>query len=224
MPVADRSTTRRLRKPKASLPKANGLTDRERRILDAAVELFHDQGYTETSVAEVAEAAGLLKSSLYHYIDSKEDLLLRIVEDVHASISAIAKEAETRDDLTPLGRIAFYVRRQVLFTTANVKEQAVYFAAVERLDPERARTIARQRSSHRRQITRLIAAAQEQGEIPAAVSPELAMRAVLAQIAWIHTWYGKGRRPAPTELADNLAAFVVNGLCGQLVPPPTADG
>ena len=45
------------------------------RVLDAAATLFLDVGYDAASMQQLADRLGLHKSSLYHYVDSKEDLL-----------------------------------------------------------------------------------------------------------------------------------------------------
>jgi len=48
--------------------------DRERRILDAALKVFAEQGYSGTTMDAVAAASGLSKPTLYQYFDSKEAL------------------------------------------------------------------------------------------------------------------------------------------------------
>lgn len=50
------------------------------RVLDAAVELFGERGYHATSIAEIGERAGIAKSVLYHYFESKAALYEAIVE------------------------------------------------------------------------------------------------------------------------------------------------
>src|SRR4051812_48849038 len=72
---------------------------REQEILDAAVDIFHANGYSATSVDDVAAAVGILKGSLYYYMDSKEDLLRRIVEEVHEDVEEIMTEALARTEL-----------------------------------------------------------------------------------------------------------------------------
>src|SRR3954470_563735 len=52
------------------------------RILDAAVDLFADQGYDGTSVAQVIERAGLTKGGFYHHFASKDALLYEVYGDL----------------------------------------------------------------------------------------------------------------------------------------------
>ena len=55
--------------------------NRSQDVLEAAVRVFHKKGYASSSIQDIADEVGVLKGSLYHYIDSKEDLLARLFED-----------------------------------------------------------------------------------------------------------------------------------------------
>ena len=49
-------------------------------VMDAVMRVFWDKGYTATSMGDLAEAAGVLRGSLYHAYGGKEALLLRALE------------------------------------------------------------------------------------------------------------------------------------------------
>ncbi|NED90962.1 helix-turn-helix transcriptional regulator, partial [Streptomyces sp. SID11233] len=48
-------------------------------LLSVAVGVFNDRGYDGTSMEHLARAAGISKSSIYHHVSSKEELLRRAV-------------------------------------------------------------------------------------------------------------------------------------------------
>jgi AcrR family transcriptional regulator len=50
------------------------------RIIEVAADLFLKQGYGATGIAQILEAAGILRGSLYYYFPTKEDLLIAILE------------------------------------------------------------------------------------------------------------------------------------------------
>jgi AcrR family transcriptional regulator len=52
----------------------------ERRVLDAAIELFLRRGYAEVSIDDIAEEAGVAKGSVYRYFPSKEEVFFAAVE------------------------------------------------------------------------------------------------------------------------------------------------
>jgi len=58
---------------------ANGMTN----VVEAAADLFYQQGYFKTSIAQIAQHCGLQKASIYHYINSKQALALSVVQSIH---------------------------------------------------------------------------------------------------------------------------------------------
>ena len=75
------------------------------RILEAARELFWVNGYEATSVAEILEKAQVNSGSLYHYFESKEELLLAVLETYKDMLypAVIEPAFQTADD--PIERI-----------------------------------------------------------------------------------------------------------------------
>ncbi|BDD03460.1 TetR/AcrR family transcriptional regulator [Aureibacter tunicatorum] len=55
-------------------------TERKKAILEAALRLFSVKGYDSSSVSEIAKEAGISKGSVYNYYESKEDILMEVME------------------------------------------------------------------------------------------------------------------------------------------------
>ena len=53
---------------------------RRNQLIDTALEVFAQKGFAETTVKELAEAAGVAQGLLYHYFKSKDDLLEAVIE------------------------------------------------------------------------------------------------------------------------------------------------
>lgn len=53
------------------------------KIIKTALEIFLEKGYHKTSMADIAGETGLLKGSLYHHFNSKQDLMKAIIRSVH---------------------------------------------------------------------------------------------------------------------------------------------
>src|SRR5436305_14713838 len=79
------------------------------RLVDAAVELFLEQGYEHTSVAEIAERAGLAKSSFFRHFPDKREVLLA-GQDVLSQLLADGI-ATAPPEATPMQAVAAAVRR-----------------------------------------------------------------------------------------------------------------
>jgi TetR/AcrR family transcriptional regulator len=63
-----------------------------RAILDAATALFADDGFDSTSVASIAEKAGVCKANVFHHFPSKEELYLAVMKEASAAHADYAEE------------------------------------------------------------------------------------------------------------------------------------
>jgi AcrR family transcriptional regulator len=70
-------------------------TDRRRQILDAAVKVFARSGFHTSRVGDIAEEAGVAYGLVYHYFDSKEELLETIFRDTWGQMLARVREVES---------------------------------------------------------------------------------------------------------------------------------
>jgi AcrR family transcriptional regulator len=70
-------------------------------IFDAAIDLFAAKGFDETTVEEVAQAAGISRRSFFRYFESKDDLLAYSI--VNCGVALSKKVAECPEGLSPLG-------------------------------------------------------------------------------------------------------------------------
>jgi AcrR family transcriptional regulator len=75
-------------------PPRQRMAPEERRgaILEAALSVFSDLGYTQATLNDVADRLGVTKGCLYHYFESKERLLLDLIQD-RIGAAIIADEA-----------------------------------------------------------------------------------------------------------------------------------
>ena len=71
--------------------KPSGLLTRQR-LLRAAVALFLEKGYTNTTTTEISRAAGIGQSSFFHVFPSKEALLLELVQRMFDGQFALAEQ------------------------------------------------------------------------------------------------------------------------------------
>lgn len=77
---------------------------RRTEILETAARLFASSGM-RTSLKQIADACGILPGSLYHHFESKEALVVELVERYHADLDAIAEAAVTRRHTAPTASI-----------------------------------------------------------------------------------------------------------------------
>lgn len=76
-------------------PRAADYDEKRQAILRKAAELFAENGYDRTSMAEIALALGVSKALFYHYYRAKDDLLFDIIHD---HLEELVSAAEGADD------------------------------------------------------------------------------------------------------------------------------
>lgn len=199
-----------------------GLKKRQREILDAAAEIFYRKGYSETSVQDVADAVGILKGSLYYYIDSKEDLLFQMLLEVHDDAKSLVTETAALDT-PPLERLRVYIQRHVEYNARNLAKIAVYYHDFGLLTPERKKAIMAQRNYYEEFVQSLIKEAQEGGEVDPSVDPVLIGNAIFGVVNWLYTWYDTEGSAAPEYLGKLYAEVIVNGINGGNMPKPLPE-
>lgn len=187
---------------------------RDQEVLDAAAKVFHKVGYSDASIQEVANELGILKGSLYHYIDSKEDLLFRLVDQTHDEVHQVLEDVAAIEGLEPAERIGAYVRRQVEYNFANLLQVTVYFRELDRLSPKRRATIIARRREHEQWLTDLIVEAQKCDQADPELDAQVLSRNIFASIIWTYRWY-RPERDDGERVAEICAKFAVNGLGGR---------
>jgi AcrR family transcriptional regulator len=131
------------------MPKGIPLTEaeqsnRRREIAKASVNLFLEQGFPETSMRAIAEAAGMGKSSLYDYFKTKDDILLFIIEDIGIMLTEQA-QAIAGLEIAPDVRLKNIMDMQLDYLQANNNLFWLLGAEAQRLKPESQQRIHERR-------------------------------------------------------------------------------
>ena len=74
-------------------------------ILKAAMNLFTEKGYRDTSIQEIAESCGISKGAFYLYFRSKDELLLAIMQHFEEEVQKKLLEIKNQKDLSPRDRL-----------------------------------------------------------------------------------------------------------------------
>ncbi|CAE6954860.1 UNVERIFIED_CONTAM: ttgR [Trichonephila clavipes] len=72
-------------------------------ILDAAERVFHAQGVSRASLAEVAKEAGVSRGAIYWHFENKIDLFQAMLERLRLPLEELARATESEDEPDPLG-------------------------------------------------------------------------------------------------------------------------
>jgi AcrR family transcriptional regulator len=193
----------------ADKPESRRRRKRDDELLRAATRVFWRRGYPAATIQEVADEMGVLKGSLYYYIDSKEDLLFWIFDACHADASNIFRAV---DDLqTPaIERLETFIRSFVEFYLLNMERVGLYFRQWRYLTGERRETVVRQRREYDRFISRLLREAQDAGEACRDLDAKYMAFFILGAVNGIMDWYSKDGSDEPRQIAAAYAEMAVS--------------
>jgi AcrR family transcriptional regulator len=194
---------------------AGGRQRRNRRqdVLEAAIRVFHKKGYASASIQDVAEEVGVLKGSLYHYIDSKEDLLARIFEDSAGHFTEMLDEADGIDE-RPVERLRSFGRNCSLWYLKNIERVAIYATEWKHLTGKRRKEVVKIRAAYEQRLAGLIGEVKEAGEASPDLDVNFATYFIFGALNGLPDWYRR-RGPDPAErIADAYGDQIVNVVIG----------
>lgn len=184
---------------------------RAKEIQDAAARIFHEKGYEATSIQDIADAVGILKGSLYYYINSKEDLLFDVIKAAHDQGLKDVQEWGVSDD-PPAEKLSSAIKLHVVSNLSRLVEVGVFFHDFRSLSPERREAIVADRDFYDHQLRQVVIDGQESGVFDPTQDPKLVVMAILGMMNWVYQWYSPDGPQSVDEIADSFAQLVLGGL------------
>ena len=182
-----------------------GLTTQQR-IVDASLGLFAARGFHGTGIRHIAEAAGISTAALYHYMGTKEDLLLHIMRECMIRLTSSAQLAMA--NLAGPARHLVCLARVLVITEATYRLTIVGDTEIRVLSPEGANEIIPLRDEHERLWAQTISAGVATGSFHVD-DPALTRFALLEMCTGVAHWfYPSGRLPL-SEIASRYGDMVL---------------
>ena len=182
---------------------------RRRELIDAAAELFAERGYRETSIADLSAATGLAAGGIYHYIGSKEALLVAICDELLDPLLAEARTIAASDELSPKGQLRALLRAWLGQIESHRHHMLVF--AQERQSIEREPQW-RQVRRHRKEFEEILDEVLRRGEESGAMAFEdraLTLLALLGMVNYTPQWLRPRGRLSAEEIADRYCDLIL---------------
>lgn len=189
------------------------------RLLDAAKQIFEEQGFLDARVSDVAERAGLSHGSFYHYFESKEEIFLEVAQAqeermgvgwlTSGALPLTDPDVDTADLISGACR-EFLVRYQADARIMGVIEQVSRYHE----DFRQARTIRETRFTE--QAWDGLRMLQQAGRADPGLDPWVAGPALMGMVTrFAEMWLVQGTVECTLdEAVDNLTSLLVNALGG----------
>ncbi|HSS33905.1 MAG TPA: TetR/AcrR family transcriptional regulator [Solirubrobacterales bacterium] len=215
MAAASKTSGRRAKPEPPTRPVLRERYERRRRdVIAAAAKLFAERGYQATSMADLTTATGLAAGGLYHYIESKEELLILICDELLDPLLVRAREI-VANELPPAQQVRALLHAW-LEQIASHREHMLVFAQ-ERHVIEREPQWRRVRAQ-RKEFEQLLDDVLARGEGDGTMHFDdraFTLLTLLGMVNYTPQWLRPRGRLSPTEIAD--------GYCDVILAATQAD-
>ena len=180
-------------------------------VLRAALGLFAEQGYANTSVQQIVEAAGVTKGAMYHYFTSKDDLLFAIYERM------LSLQKRRLDEIIKAGGETEDVLRAacedvVVSSIDFLPEGTIFFRSQHMLTPERRAEVKRRRREYHDRFAELIDRGKSEGRFRDDVSTSVLIAHFFSDVHYLPHWFSSDGPEDPGEVAAQLTELFLRSL------------
>ena len=194
--------------------------ERPNELLDAALRIFAERGYGNTRLEDIAAAVGVTKGTIYHYFETKEDLLRKAIEHNHERVF-LPLEKGIRERKGPVSATIRLFLRRAFGGDMDQTRQSVLTLLVQGVAREVPHVYQRWLEAGPARAWQLLAELIEEGkasgefrkDVDSDVAARVTVSGLILQLAWQQ--FGKG---APSvaidrdQLIDSTSEFLLHGL------------
>ncbi len=180
------------------------------KILKAAAQIFSQKGYNATSMSDIAGAVNLQKASLYHHVDSKQEILSSLLEEALDLVTSRVAQVLSRH-IPADEKLRLALRTYLETLTEQHALAAILLLEHRSLDPElRSRHLPR-RDRFEQLWRDLLQRGIDEGRFLIEDVP-LVTRGLMGVMNWVVTWYQSDGMLSVSDISDQYADMILNGL------------
>lgn len=182
---------------------------RRQEVIAAAAKLFAENGYAATSIADLTKATGLAAGGLYHYIGSKEALLVAICDELLEPLLAQAREIAESDELSPKGQLRALLRAWLTHIETHRDHMLVFSQERQVIEREpQWRAVRRARKDFEQILDAILRRGEEAGAM-AFEDRSLTLLALLGMVNYTPQWLRPRGRLSAEQIADRYCDLIL---------------
>jgi TetR/AcrR family transcriptional regulator, cholesterol catabolism regulator len=190
---------------------AVGNLSRKEQVIRSAAELFREKGYAASSMRDLAQKLGIEAASLYSHIKSKEEILQQLCFDMATEFRKSLAEVEKKNvSATEKLRLGIIGHIQVM--AKDLTASAVFMNEHRHLSQPYLRDFLLLRINYINRFKAIIEEGARLGEFKDSIDKKLAVMTLFSSLNWMPMWYDPSSKIDSSELGQQLADMLVNGL------------
>jgi TetR/AcrR family transcriptional regulator, cholesterol catabolism regulator len=179
-------------------------------VYRTAAQIILRKGYDATSINDIANALGMTKAGLYHYIHGKKELLFDIMNfGLDELDEEVATPAASIHD--PVERLHFIIASHAQLVTRGQGAITILVDEITALTPAQNRIITRRKREYFDRLRDLLNTLKEQGKLQN-VDTTAATFSILGMISWLSRWFRQNGALTQEQVAEQIAKIAFNGL------------
>ncbi len=186
--------------------------NRREQLLGIAATLFAERGFRNTTVRDIADAAGILSGSLYHHFDSKEAMVDELLDTFQQQLfetfeEIVASDRSPRSKLESVVRVSFEAIDQHHSEVAIFQNDAAYLSGFDRFG-----YLVERNARFERLWLGVLREGVESGELRKDLDVDLVFR-FLRDTVWVAvTWYRPDGPLSADQVADQYLSILLEGI------------
>jgi TetR/AcrR family transcriptional regulator, cholesterol catabolism regulator len=179
-------------------------------ILDSAAQIFCEKGYHGASMADIAQAVGLQKATLYHHFSSKQEILAELLDSALTLVTKNLAQV-VKEDLPVEAKLRQAIRDylQVICEKGNLS--SVLIMEYRSLEKDLYQDHVRNRDRFEKMWRDLVQQGVDSGQFRSENVP-MTIWALLGVMNWTINWYRPGGRLTSEDIADQFTGLFLEGI------------
>lgn len=180
-------------------------------ILRTAAKIFASKGYHPTTMRDISRATHVSLAGLYHYCESKDELLFLIQDNCFGHVLD-RLEDRLQDLHDPATRLQAFIENHLSFFAANMAEMKVLSHEGESLAGAKYEHVANKKKEYTRRLRQLLSDLPRPKADKQKIDLTVATYALFGMLNWIYNWYDPKGNLKVQDLARNVTRLFLGGF------------
>ena len=180
-------------------------------ILRNAARIFAEKNYHSTTMRDISRATNVSLAGLYHYCNSKEELLFLIQDNCFGRVLE-RLEQRLREVDDPLSRLRIFIDNHLSFFAANMSEMKVLSHEAESLAGDLHTHVSTKKDKYTKLARKILREIQQQQAGKSEIDLTVATYALFGMMNWIYNWYDPHGKLKVSELVENVTRLFLHGF------------